>query len=382
MSRGGLPEVLSVTADTAAVGRRSTLPAKRSGLALIALAGILIAALGPLAIGNFYSFLFAQALSYGIVLLGLVVVVGLLGQPSLMHAELMGLGAGVTATLVQVYHWDFWAAGLAAVVVGYLTGMVVGLPALRIKGLALTLVTLAIARLFDQLVLPSKVLAGSVVGRTISRPNLGPLSLDSDRAYYEVALGVFILMVVLVLTIRRGKLGRIFRAVRESELGAAASGVSLTRYKLLGFATSAAIASLGGVVALGLTGSYSPAPYDWTRSLVLLAMLTIMGSASVTGAALAATVIIVVPHFLRGFSNIVDQATQLIAGGTLIIQTIVSPRGLVPTVGAQVREGMEKRRTRGKGLGPPGEPGSIEEPATWETEVTQPTEVVSGREKR
>ncbi|MFA5786062.1 MAG: branched-chain amino acid ABC transporter permease [Actinomycetota bacterium] len=312
------------------------------------LAVLFLAATLPLGMGKFSVFLLAQTLVYAVAMFGLVVVVGLLGQPSLMHAEMMGVGAGVTAALVQGYHWNFWAAGLAAVAVGYFTGVIVGLPALRVRGLGLAIVTLAIAQTFDQLVLPSKFLQGHGGGRVISRPSLGPISLAGDHAFFEVALVVFVACLLLVLSIRRGKLGRMFKAIRESEKGAAASGVSLTRYKLLGFATSAGFAALAGVMSVGLTGSYTSAPYDWLHSMVFLAMLSIMGAATVSGAVVAAVVIIAVPQLLQQ-AKFLDQLTQFTSGLILIVQTIIAPQGAVPMVAAGFRALVHRLHRAGPG---------------------------------
>jgi len=333
---GGLAKVMEAGTGQRSAARfasRKVSTARVTGALAVVVA---LAALLPLAMGRFYSFLLAQTLVYAVALFGLMIVVGLLGQPSLMHAELMGLGAGITATLVAVCHLNFWVAGLLAVLAGYLAGIVVGLPALRIRGLALAIVTLAIARVFDSLVLPSKLLASGVGGRTVARPSLGPISLAGDRAYYEVALAVFALAALAALAVRRGKLGRVLRSIRESERGAAASGVPVTRYKLLGFATSAAFASLAGVISVGLTGSFTPAPFDWTHSVILLAMLVIMGSTAASGAVLGAVVLIVLPEFSGG-NEYVEQLTQAISGAALIIQSIAVPQGLVPSVGAAVR---------------------------------------------
>ncbi|MFA5890882.1 MAG: branched-chain amino acid ABC transporter permease [Actinomycetota bacterium] len=283
----------------------------------------------PVAMTDFHVFLLSQTLVFGIALFGLVIVAGLLGQPSLMHAELMGLGAAVTATLVQAYGWNYWSAAIASVITGYAAGLVLGLPALRIRGLALAIVTLAIAQTFDQLVLPSTLLSGTVGSRTIPRPTLGPFSLSSDRAFYQVTLAVFLAALWLVLSIRRGKLGRMFTAIRESEKGAAASGASLTRYKLLGFAASAGFAAVAGALYVGLIGSYTAAPYDWLHSIVMLAMLSIMGSATVSGSIMAAFTIIDMPQILQQV-KLLDQLTQFTSGLTLIIQTIMAPEGAIP----------------------------------------------------
>ncbi len=313
-------------------------------LPVVALGGFLLALLLPLAVGKYWSFLAAQTLAYAIALTGLMIVVGLLGQPSLMHAELMGFGAAVTATLVEVKGWNFWVAGAVAVAVAFVTGVVVGLPALRIRGLALAIVTLAIGRLFDQLVLPSQLLSGGVGGRSISRPSLGPISLEADQLYYEVALAAFVAVVFLAVSIRRGKLGRIFRAIKGSERGAAASGVSLTRYKLLGFAFSTALAALGGVVGVGASGSFTPAPYDWVHSITFLAMLVIMGADSLTGAVLASVVMIdMVPLFqgaggvFQTLSKFFEQSIQLFSGVLLIGVLVLAPKGLVPGAASFLR---------------------------------------------
>ncbi|MFA5787219.1 MAG: branched-chain amino acid ABC transporter permease [Actinomycetota bacterium] len=336
---------------------------------LVALGGIVAAALLPLALNQYWAYTVSQILVFAIALLGLTLITGLLGQPSLMHAELMGFGGFLAGALVANAHLNFWLATLLAVAAGYLLGSIVGLPALRIRGLALAVVTLAIARVFDQLVFPLSWFSGGVGGRAVARPTIPGLNLASDRVYYEILLVAFLLVLALVLAVRRGRIGRVFQAIRETESGAAASGVPLTRYKLLGFSLAAAIAALAGALGAGLDQTVTIQQYPWTKSLVMLAILTIMGASSAQGTLYGAIFIVLSPQGLERVPGLtlllgkeaVRQLVPLISGGALILQTILAPRGLVPSVGAWLRRSRAREGPPGgAGAEPPGDEPAME----------------------
>jgi len=305
-------------------------------------AGIALAAVLPFALNEYGAYTLSQILVFAIALLGMTLITGLLGQPSLMHAELMGFGGFLAGALIAHSGIGFWVALPLSVAAGYLLGMLVGLPALRIRGLALAVVTLAIARVFDQFVFTLNWFSGGVGGRRVDRPSIPGLNLASDRVYFQVLLVAFVGVVMVVLSVRRGRIGRMFQSIRDAESGAAASGVAVTRAKLFGFSLASAIAALAGALGAGLDQTVTIQQYPWTKSLVLLAILTIMGSSSIQGTIYGAAFIVLSPQVLEGIPGLsfflgkedLRQLVPLISGGALVLQTILAPQGLVPTVGA------------------------------------------------
>jgi len=361
--------------------------ASRQKLArLVAVAvAVAAAALLPLLLSQYRAFTACQVLVFATALMGLTLITGMLGQPSLMHAELMGFGGFMTGAMVANMGINFWLAVLLAVVAGYLVGSVVGLPALRIRGLALAVVTLAIARVFDALVFPLRWLSGGVGGRSVERPTIPGLNLGSDRVYYEVLLVAFLVVLAVVLSVKRGRIGRVFGAIRETDWGSASSGVPLTRYKLLGFSLSAAIAALAGALGAGLDGSVTTQTYPWTKSVTLLAILTVMGSSSVWSPLFAAIFVVLSPAGLEHLPPLpqlfskeqIVQFVPLISGVSLVLVMIFTPQGLVPTIGARLRKLTSRNRSRDDVPGTPGGPASPMEPG--EAVGTPTHERVGGR---
>ncbi len=186
-----------------------------------------------------------------LICLSLVVLTGYTGQVSLAQFALAGMGAWVATRLVASFGVPYELAALAGIAAAIPVGVVVGLPALRTRGVNLAVVTMGLALVIQTRVMENADLTGGMLGLNIGNPTF--LGLDLDRVrfperYALLAFGIFIIACILVGNLRRGRAGRRLIAVRSNERAAAAMGISVFRAKMFAFGLAAALAAAGGVL--------------------------------------------------------------------------------------------------------------------------------------
>lgn len=317
-----------------------------SRLPLRLLIGLVIfAVLARVPIGFDVGFKFDAALAviWAFALLSIVLLTGYVGQISLCQATFAGVGAYAAGMAVSSFHFDYLLAVALAVGAAFILGVLVGLPALRLRGITLAIVTLGIALVFDRYVFQDHAFewfTGGSGGWRVSSASMFGLQMDSSRhlmAAYVVLLALFCLVALLMINLHESGAGRRFRAIRDSELAAATMGVNLTRYKLLAFGLSAAIAGLGGSFYPLVAGSVSPQPFWLFTSLQFAAIAVLMGVRYVPAAALGGVFMAFVPDVLTRFGHgafmghayeISYDWFQIALGVLLIVQMIVLPDGV------------------------------------------------------
>ena len=327
---------------------------------ILALAIVLPNSMSPSQI----SLLGSVTLVYGIVAVSLVVLTGWAGQISLGQFAIAGLGATVAGDLVSKTGADLLFALIAGAAAGMLVAVLIGLPALRVRGLFLAVTTLAFAVPLSTFALnPANF--GDLIPQQVERAVvLSRFDLHDERTLYYFCLVVLILALVCVTGIRRSRPGRSMVAVRDNERAAAARGINISRTKLAAFAVSGALAGLAGglhaVVLDGVrSGTFVPSMGFEAFSMVVL------GGATSLGGALAGAV------FLRYAQYVMTGGLQMIVTGAgLLFVLLVLPGGL-----AQVVAGLRKRVfslvARRRGIELPGaaggEPPPDPEPAPVES---------------
>ena len=312
----------------------------------IFLALVAFAVLAGLPAGLDVGFQFDAALAavWGFGLLSLVLLTGYVGQISLCQATFAGVGAYAAGMMVSTFHADYIIAIAVAVLAAFTLGVLVGLPALRLHGITLAIVTLGIALVFDRYVFQDHIFewfTGGSGGWRVDGATLFGLRVDSSRhllAAYVILLALFCLVGLLMVNLHESGAGRRFRAIRDSELAAATMGVNLTRYKLIAFGLSAAIAGLGGSFYPLVAGSVSPQPFWVFTSLQFAAIAVLMGVRYVPAAALGGAFMAFVPDVLTRFGHgtlfnrysydISYDWFQIAVGVLLIIQLILLPDGV------------------------------------------------------
>ncbi len=307
---------------------------------------VLFGVLARMPVGFDSSFQFDAALSviWAFGILSLVLLTGYVGQISLCQATFAGVGAYAAGLMVNAFHVDYFFAIAVAVLAAFALGIVVGLPALRLHGITLAIVTLGIALVFDRYVFQDHAFAwftGGSGGWRVGEASMFGLKMDSSAhlmSAYVVLLGLFCLVALLMVNLHNSGAGRRFRAIRDSELAASTMGVNLTRYKLLAFGMSAAIAGMGGAFYQLVAGSVSPQPFWLFTSLQLAAIAVLMGVRYVPAAFLGGVFLSFVPDVLTRFGHgtafnryqydISFDWFQIALGVLLVIQLIVLPDGV------------------------------------------------------
>lgn len=257
---------------------------------------VVVAALLPAFLSGFQLQQVSVAISYAIAILGLNLLMGFAGQICLAQGTLFGIGAYVTAILNATYGIHPLAALPAAAAVTALTGLVVGLPALRLQGLQLAIITFGVAAAFPQLLLKLGTWTGGVSGLPID--SLEPPAVLADYPelwLYLVSLGCAGVAAMIVRLVLVGDVGRALRAQRDSSQIAEALGVNLTKTKLWAFAISSALAGLGGGVFAILNGFISPQSFLAPLSITIVIGSIVGGSTSIVGAFVGGLFITFVP---------------------------------------------------------------------------------------
>ncbi len=289
--------------------------------------GLAVLALLPLVLPGYRLFTLNYMAIFVIVGLGMHLLVGDTGQVSLGHAGFLAIGAYATVLLMTELGAPFLLALPAAAVVSALFGFLLGLPALRLTGPYLAIASLGFG-LAVTLIIGTSPAFGGHMGLVVPTATVGPLRLGGDVAKYYVIAGVTVGLGVAARNLSVTRVGRAFRAVRDSEIAAATLGVDVAYHKTLAFAVSAAFAGVAGGLLAVTTGFISPGVFTFTLSLMFLAMVVIGGLGSIRGAVLGSALV--------GYLNLeMDAFQELPALGPLLevfSERVMSVAGL-PNVG-------------------------------------------------
>ena len=264
----------------------------RAGALVLAVA--VIAAL-PAVISDYRALELGYVAIYFIAMLGLNILTGFVGQISLGHGAFMGIG-GYTTAILAANHGvnDLATIPLAGVVAG-VVGFLFGFPALRLAGVYLALATFALAVALPSLAKKFEGLTGGSNGLFL--PRIAP---SGDWLYY-VSWSIALVMFGLAWLLLRGRLGRTFRAIRESEIAAVSSGISLARYKTIAFGISAFYAGVAGALLAIPTGAVFPETFPVNLSILLLTGVVVGGAASLWGMVIGALFVQFVPAYGPGW---------------------------------------------------------------------------------
>lgn len=288
---------------------------------LIALAGIAALVLFPVFIHNpYYVHLLETIMIYAIVLFGLDIVVGYTGQVSLGHAGLFGIGAYTAGVLVFQLAAPLWITLPAAIVVTAAFGALLALPALRVTGPYLAMVTLAFGTIIQILINEMSFLTEGPMGIKLEKPMLAGIKLD-ERGFYWVVCAMLVLSLIFVHRVLRSHLGRAFEALRGSPVASDCMGVSVYRYKVYAFVISAGLAGLAGSLYAYSEQYISPNTYNFELTVLFLLAVIMGGRKTRSGAMLGAAIVVLLPKLLddiamfRGFAVLM---AILVAAGAAV----------------------------------------------------------------
>lgn len=332
----------------------------------IVIIGLALAALFfaiPLVTDKFTTFVWANVAFTFIAIVGLNVLTGYSGQISLGNGAFMAVGGYTTA--LMAYWLPQWnsaldSATLAYVsiplggIFGFLVGILIGIPALRLRGIYLALATFALSLAFTPI-------ANHFYGAT--RGHIG-INLPAAQAPFGIDLSneqwlfffdwiIAAILVVPAILITRSRTGRAWMAIRDSEAAAVASGVNLATYKTLAFGVSAFYAGVAGSLQMITLAYTNPDNYGLTLSLNLLVGLVIGGLASSWGPLLGAILIVWLPYFAERASNFKVggfhlQRPDVFEGIALILIVYFAPAGLAGLLNRAARWYRSRRRAVGE----------------------------------
>jgi branched-chain amino acid transport system permease protein len=295
---------------------------------LVALVVVAVAAVSvPFGFPPFRVSQFTLALAYAVAALGLNLLVGYSGQISLGHGAFFALGAYSTAYLMARTGLPDLVAIPLAGVLAFAAGLLLGIPALRLRGHYLALVTLGVAVATPQLIKRFDGLTGGTQGLSAGSPAPPSwLGLAQDQYLYMIALVVTALALVMAANLVRGRVGRALVAIRSGEISARATGVNLTTFKLRTFALSAMLAGIGGTLYTYVVGFVAPESFTIAVSFVFLAAIVVGGLGTIAGAVFGALFIQFVPIYT---SDVNEALAGVLYGGVLILFMYVLPGGVV-----------------------------------------------------
>jgi branched-chain amino acid transport system permease protein len=265
--------------------------------------------------------------TYSLVAIGLNLCVGYLGELSLGHAGFMCVGAFVGATCTKLLQNSvsnnnllFVISLIIGIIVAAVFGFLIGIPVLRLRGDYLAIVTLAFGEIIKNIINVLYV-AEDGSGFHVAISNAENIDLDDTGVWYingakgiskiphlsSFTIGVILIIIALlvVYNLVNSRSGRAIMAIRDNRIAAESVGINITKYKLMGFTISAAIAGAGGVLyAHNLsTVTATPANFGYNMSIMILVFVVLGGIGSFRGSIIAAVILTLLPELLRGLSN-------------------------------------------------------------------------------
>ena len=258
---------------------------------------LLLLVVAPFALPEYWLAQLTFVLIYAIVAVGLMLLAGFTGQLSIGHAAFMGVGAYAEAYLTA-RGWPFPLSMACAMGVSAATGVVIGLPALRVRGMYLGIATLSFGFIVEEVMARWVSVTGGNSGKPVAAPVFFGWSIDGSESFYFLCLVCTIVSTLAVLNLLRSPTGRAFVAIRDSEVSAQSMGIQLAHYKSMSFAISAALAGLGGALYAHKMQFISPEQFSLVQSIDLLLMVVIGGLGSMHGAFLGAIFLIGMPQLI------------------------------------------------------------------------------------
>ena len=310
---------------------RKTLVAAILGLALLAAAPLLTS-------NSYYIHMIGTIMIYAILLYGLDIVVGYTGQVSLGHAGLFGVGSYTAGVLFMKLGAPLWLIIPASIAVTAGFGALLALPALRVTGPYLAMVTLAFGTIIQILINEMTFLTEGPLGITIPKPTIFGEKL-TEHGFYWLVFALMVVSLVVVDRILKSQLGRAFEALRGSPVASDCMGVSVYRYKVYAFVISAGFAGLAGCLYAYSEQYISPNTYNFELTVLFLLAVIMGGRKTRSGALLGAAIIVILPKLLDDlelFRIVASVLATLITVGAVVgvIKKITTPRAMaIPVIG-------------------------------------------------
>lgn len=299
-------------------------------IGFLVLAALVIAL--PLASTGYIVYLANLLLTFMVICLGMHIVLGEAGQFSLAQAAFYGIGIYTSGLCNIAFGWPFPLSVLVAGFLAAVVGVVIGMLALRMRDIYLALATFAFGEAMQWVFQDWTSVTGGPNGLHIPPARLFGLEILTDKQAYPAVVAIALLMLVFTIVISRSRLGRSFRAVRESEVAAMAMGVPVRQTKLLAFALSAFFAGVAGGMFSLFSTYIHPDSLGFQTTILVLTMVVVGGLGSIGGAAGGAIVFGLISELLRQAPSY----QEIIYGLILIVFMMFAPKGLFAFLGDSV----------------------------------------------
>ncbi|NGX97492.1 MAG: ATP-binding cassette domain-containing protein [Candidatus Afipia apatlaquensis] len=314
-------------------------------------------ALGYTAVADSYAvFLIATISLTAIACIGLNVLLGLAGQISLGHIGFMAIGAYTTVLLMEKAGWPYLAATGAGIVLVSIIGGLLAMPALRVRGPYLAMVTIAFGFIVEHGTIEWRDLTGGGNGLVLTvPPSIFGMPL-SERGLAIASVALMFAGVVLFDRLKRSGWGYAMRAARDSEVATRSVGIDLVRVRTMAFVISAAAMALAGSLFAPLQGYISPSSFPFLQSILLLFGVMIGGAGSALGPVIGAVLVVLLPELLSDLAEY-----RLLAFGLLLFAVLrVAPNGVAGLAGQLFAKFFSASRPQSGADGVPtmGDPGA------------------------
>lgn len=299
----------------------------------VMLAMLVLAAVVPAFVNDYYLFVANTILIYVLLSIGLNILVGYTGQLAFANAAMFGIGAYGTGLLQVHFGWPFWLAFPLGALIATAVGLSLSLPALRLSGLYLALSTLAFAQFTQWVFLNWEAVTFGAGGFKTPPISFAPLPVSKPFGLYYLSLILVLVLFLLAQNLVRSRIGRAFVAVRDSDIAAESLGVDLLRYKALAFGISGFYAGIAGGLYSAMLNFVSPEGYDLFQMVIQKAMIIVGGLGSVAGSVLGAGSLVFILEALRK----VKGAQEIVFGAILVGFILFMPGGIIGFLKAKVR---------------------------------------------
>ncbi len=286
---------------------------------------------------SYYVFIMATLGLTAIVGVGLNVLLGLTGQVSFGHVGFYAIGAYTVAVLTVTAKWSFWLALPVAAALSGLVGALLALPALRVKGPYLAMVTIAFGFIVENL---------AVEWRGVTGGQNGIMGIAQPNAMGERGIAIVSLVVAAIATfgfwrLARSRWGAAMRAVRDAEVAAESVGLNPVAIKAAAFTLSAVCAGVAGALFASLSGFVTPSTFAFSQSILFVLTVIIGGAGSIAGPLVGAAIVVLLPEVLAGLAEY-----RLLFFGALLLGVLwIAPDGVVGAFGRLLSRKKPVRRT-------------------------------------
>jgi len=286
----------------------------------------------PFIFSMYQTSIMTTALMYIVLGLGLNIVVGLAGLLDLGYVAFYAVGAYSYALLNYHFGLGFWSVLPIGAVLGFIFGVLLGFPVLRLRGDYLAIVTLGFGEII-RLVLENwnEFSFGPSGIANIDRPGFFGIqfSLQAASIYlYFLMIGLVIFTIIVVNRLQNSRIGRAWIALREDETACQAMGIDKTRTKLRAFALGATWAGMVGVIFAAKTTFINPASFTFLESAMILSIVVLGGMGSILGVIIGALILILLPEYLRAFSDY----RMLLFGAIMVLMMVFRPQGIIANI--------------------------------------------------